>query len=98
MSFNLLALIVALNVMATIALWRTAARRPEKLKKQFITTLLRSKPIEPKHRQPGPLVEGWGITKRVQQFFVDFKDFADVVNWWFSEDETGWRLQELART
>jgi hypothetical protein len=96
MSCNLLALIVALNVMVTIALWRTAARRPEKLKKQFITTLLRSKPIEPKHRLPKPLVEGWGITKRVQQFFVDFKDFADVVNWWFSEVETGWRLQELA--
>ena len=97
MSFNLLALIVALNVMATIALWRTAARRPGKLKKQFITTLLHSEePIEPKHRLPKPLVEGWGITKRVQQFFVDFKDFADVVNWWFSEVKTGWRLQELS--
>jgi hypothetical protein len=32
MSFNVLAVIVVLNVLATITLWQTAARRPEKLK------------------------------------------------------------------
>jgi len=32
--------------MATITLWRTAARRPAKLKKKFLISLLRSERID----------------------------------------------------
>lgn len=52
MSFELLAVIVALYVMATIALWRTGARTPPRPKKEFINALMRSEPITPKHEPP----------------------------------------------
>jgi hypothetical protein len=54
----LLVVIVLLNVLVTIALWRTAARKPEKLKKKFITALLSSEPIVPKHQPPKAIGEG----------------------------------------
>jgi hypothetical protein len=86
MTFEILAIIVFLNVMATIALWRTAARRPERPKKKFLNRLWRSKPILPKHEPPPPLKEGaWGVGKEELQFFSDFEDFANVVNWWLAD-------------
>jgi hypothetical protein len=99
MTFNVLFIIVLLNVIATITLWRTAARRPAKLKKKFLTALLRSEPIVPKH-QPPKTLEGelqFMVSSREQQFFDDFKEFADVVNWWLANPDFGtpWRLQEL---
>jgi hypothetical protein len=100
MSFNVLVVVVILNALATIALWRNVARKPEKLRKQFIKALLHSEPIEPKHRQPKTIGEGWGVHEEDRKFFTDFADFADVANWWFSRPHVGepWRLQELPDT
>jgi hypothetical protein len=93
-----LTIIVFLNAVATIELWRRAARRPEKLKKKFLKRLFDTKPITPKHQQPPPLKEGYARGKKELQFFSDFADFADVVNWWLADPDVGgrpWRLQEL---
>jgi hypothetical protein len=98
MSFEVLTIIVVLNALATIALWRKAAHRPEKLKKTFLKQLLHSEPITPKHEPPPPLKkDAWGVDEEVLQFFDDFRDFANVVNWWLADDPVGspWRLQEL---
>jgi hypothetical protein len=54
MTFEILAIIVFLNVAATITLWRTAARRPEKLKKKFLNRLWRGKPITRFHGSVSP--------------------------------------------
>jgi hypothetical protein len=92
--------IVVLNVLATITLWQTAARRPEKLKKKFINALLHSQPIEPKHRQPKTIGEGWGVHDQDRKFFAEFENFAEVVNWWLlgPTEKLSWRLQERPDT
>jgi hypothetical protein len=101
-SFQILTIVVFLNAGATITLWQRAARRPEKLKKKFLNQLWHSKPITPKHQPPAPLKpDEWGINSRVLQFFSDFEDFANVVNWWLSSDielDSPWRLQELPKS
>src|SRR5262245_51684795 len=95
-TFEILAIIVFLNVVATITLWRAAARRPERLKKNFLNRLWRGKPITPKHEAPPPLKKGqWGVHSHDLQFFSDFEDFADVVNRWLEDPDNPWRLQEL---
>ena len=71
MTFDVVAIIVFLNAVATITLWRTAARKPEKLKKKFLTALLHSEPILPKHQLPKAIGEGWGITDDDRQFFKE---------------------------
>jgi hypothetical protein len=102
MTFEVLGVIVFLNVMATIALWRAAARKPEKLKKKFISALRDSKPIVPKHKPPKSIGESVPslVTKEDRLFFDDFQDFAVVVNWWLGDEHVGgpWRLQELPDT
>ena len=95
---ELLTIIVVLNVLATIALWRKAAHRPEKLKKKFLNQLLHSEPVTPKHEPPPALKkDAWGVNEKVLQFFDDFREFANVVNWWLADEHVGsaWRLQEL---
>jgi hypothetical protein len=98
-----LSIVVALNVLATIELWRRAARRPERPKKKFLNRLWDSKPIMPKHEPPPPLKEGaWGVGNEELQFFEDFEDFANVVNWWLADPDVHqdcpWRLQELPKS
>jgi hypothetical protein len=104
MTFGILTIIVLLNVAATIELWRRAARRPEKLNKKFGKRLWGSKPITAKHEPPPREVKTPGIFGRKaetewMQFFSDFEDFANVVNWWLAEDykQSPWRLQELPK-
>jgi hypothetical protein len=82
MADGILIVIVALNVMATITLWREAARRPHRLKKKFITALWRTSPIVPKHQRPKMIGETCPslVTERDQFFFDDFAELADVVN------------------
>lgn len=92
--------LIFLVVIAAIALLSEVARPPpaKKPKKKFLKHLLHSKPVPPKHQPPSPLKEGKeGITRGVQQFFADFEDFADVVNYWLADPHVGgpWRLQEL---
>lgn len=102
MTFSVLIALVILNVMAVVSLWRAAARRPARPKKRFIAALLHSDPIVPKHRRPKDSGEGFSslVSDQDRQFFNDFDDFADVVNWWFGDEHvgTGWRLQELPDT
>lgn len=99
---EVLAVIVAVNVLMTLSLWQVAARKPAKLKKKFIHSLLRSKPLVPKHQPAKAIGEGWQshVMDNDRQFFHDFDDFADVINWWLAEDPSGspWRLQELPDT
>ncbi len=54
---DLIIIIVAVNLLATFALWRKAARTPQALKKKFIAELLHSAPIEPKHDPPKAVAE-----------------------------------------
>jgi hypothetical protein len=104
MTFEILAVVVFLNVLATIELWRRAARRPEKLKKRFLKRVWESEPITPKHKPPPPLKpDAWGVGKQELQFFDDFKNFANVFNDWQVEPYayphgTPWRLQELPKS
>jgi hypothetical protein len=102
MTFYVLIVLVILNVMAVISLLGASARKPAKPTKQFITALLHSKPIVPKHRRPNAIGETFSslVSDEDRQFFKDFDDFADVVNWWFGDENvgTGWRLQELPDT
>jgi hypothetical protein len=102
MTFGVLVIIVFLNVMATIALWQEAARKPPKPKKKFFATLLHSKPIVPKHQPAKTVGEKFSslITKENRLFFDDFADFAAVVNWWLADEYVGgpWTLQELPDT
>jgi hypothetical protein len=104
MAFEILLFIVFLNIGATITLWRIAARKPEKLRKQFITAVMSSKPIVPKHQSPksmgGQLENTFLVSREDRMFFTDFVDFGVVVNWWLGDEDVGspWRLQELPNT
>jgi len=62
-------IIVFLNAMATLTLWRTAARRPEKLKKQFLNRLWRSKPITPNISGCLHLRQVHGVSERTSYNF-----------------------------
>lgn len=99
-TYYVLVIIVLLNASATITLWRAAARRPGKLKKKFTTALMRSKPIVPKHNPPKVAGDGFPVDDEDRLFFAEFKEFADVVNWWLADEDVGtnWRLQELPDT
>jgi hypothetical protein len=103
MKLEILASLVFLNMLATISLWQISARKPEKLKKKFLSALLHSEPITPRHQPPKCIGEGFGeplVSNDDQLFFADFRDFARVVNWWLSDSDVGgpWRLQELPDT
>src|SRR5262249_39197266 len=94
MTFEILTIIVIINAVATIELWRRAARRPVKLKKKFLNRLWRGKPITPKHEPPPPLTVF--VENRELQFLSDFENFANVINWQLADVRTApWRLQEL---
>ena len=102
MSFEVLITLVFLNLAATIMLWREAARKPQKLKKKFVTALLNSTPIAAKHEPPKNFDEDFPslVTESDRLFFEDFTDFGAVVNWWLADECVGgpWRLQELPDT
>ena len=65
MTFEVLGIIVFLNVMATIALWRHA-RKPEKLNKKFRNALLHAAPIAPNHQPPNKIGESAPSLVRLQ--------------------------------
>ena len=88
---TVLMIIIALNALATINLWREAVRRPARPSEKFIKALLRSEPIVPKHGTP----TRWtyeddtyiakyertpvGAMFRARRlFFYDFADFAVI--------------------
>jgi len=103
MTLELLAGLLFVNLLATISLWRVSARKPEKLRKKFLSALLHSAPITPNHQPPKSIGEGFSsplVSNDDQRFFDDFGDFARVVNWWLADSDVGspWRLQELPDT
>jgi hypothetical protein len=91
--------LVLLILFLTFVLWRV--QKPERLKKKFLTALLHSKPIVPKHQPPEGASEGFKISpfspEGDQRFFDDFQDFANVMDWWWTggPGRSPWRLQEL---
>src|SRR5215210_6003922 len=94
---SLLAIAIVLNLLATLAIWRNAARSPKRLKKAFIRDLRSSEPIQPK---PQKLAFSALATDQDRRFARDFDEFADILNSWLSRDTNlkPWRVQELPET
>jgi hypothetical protein len=59
-------------------------------------------PISPEHQRPSCLGDALAHTHLVgdddRQFFADFYGFGDVVNSVLADENSRWRLQELAKT
>lgn len=93
---EVITIVVGLNALATITLWREATRRPPRPKKEFIESLLHGDPITPKHNPPK--IAGGKFASHAddeyRHFFADFAAFADVVNWYLARHHSHWRLQE----
>jgi hypothetical protein len=92
---------VVINAIVTLSLWRmmaTKASRPAGLNKKAAKALWHSDPIVPRHDPPKAV--GGDFPSLVHDadrtFFDDFKEFADVVNWWFADEYVGsrFRLQD----
>lgn len=104
MSYEFLVSIVLINAVATFSLWRKLANngpnRP-RLNKKAATALWRSEPIVPKHNPPKMAGGEFSSLARDvdRMFFADFRDFADVINWWLADDFTAsrFRLQDLPK-
>src|SRR5262245_60818057 len=71
--------------------------KPEKPNKKFLKRIFDTKPITPKHEPPPPLKKGYAAREKELQFFSDFAEFANVVNWHLASEYNNrpWRLQEL---
>jgi hypothetical protein len=102
MSYEVLVAIVAINAIVTLSLWRmmaTKASRPAGLNKKAAKALWHSDPIVPRHDPPK--VVGGKFPSLVDEadrtFFDDFKEFAEVVNWWLADKYVAsrFRLQDL---
>lgn len=102
MAYEVLVLIVVVNVLVTVSLWRrmaSKANRGPELNKKASAQLWHSDPISPKHEPPkvagGEFAALAGKVDR--EFFADFRDFANVTNWWLADEFTAsrFRLQDL---
>ena len=89
--YEVLILLVLVNLGFTSYIWRTVRRGP---KQKFLGKLLNGKPITPNHT-PSSLRNGTElrITDEDRRFFSDFEMFADALNHRFEPNEP-WRLQE----
>jgi hypothetical protein len=97
MSYEVLVAIVAINAIMTLSLWRmmaTKVSRPAGLNKKAAKALWHSDPIVPQHDPPK--VPGGRFSDEDKAFFLDFREFADVVNQWLATSESRFRLQELS--
>jgi hypothetical protein len=102
MSNEVLIAIVAINAVVTLSLWRmmaTKANRPAGLNKKAAKALWHSDPIVPRHDPPKVMGSNFSSAFRDlnMAFFDDFREFADVVNWWFADKyvPSRFRLQDL---
>jgi hypothetical protein len=102
MTYEVLIIIVVINAVVTLSLWRKVAsksNRGPKLNKKAATALWRSDPIIPKHDPPKTAGGEYSSMARDidRRFFADFKDFADVVNWWLADEfrASRFRSQDL---
>jgi hypothetical protein len=88
MSYEVLSFIVAVNAVVTFslirALWQMdATKGPTRLNKKFAKLLWHSDPIVPRHDPPKidfSQREFQGVYAYRREFFLDFKEFADVMN------------------
>src|SRR6478672_13401051 len=89
--YEVLILLVLVNLGFTSYIWRTVMRGP---KRKFLGKLLNGKPITPNHTL-SLLRNGieLRITDEDRRFFSDFEVFADALNHRFEPKEP-WRLQE----
>jgi hypothetical protein len=102
MTYEVLVIIVAINAIVTLSLWRKVASKSSRgpnLNKKAATALWRSEPIIPKPDPPKTAgAEFSSLARDVDRhFFADFKDFADVVNRWLADEfmASRFRLQDL---
>ena len=102
MTYEVLVIIVVVNAIVTLSLWRKVASKPTRgpsLNKKAATALWRSDPIIHKHDPPKTAGAEWSSMARDvdRVFFADFRDFADVVNWWLADEYVAsrFRLQDL---
>jgi hypothetical protein len=97
-SFQILTAIAFVNLLATISLWRGAARKPIKPKRKLIKQLLHRNPIE--HSPPKAIEISSRLDEKDRQFLRDFAGFALVVNRWLDGEhvKSPFRLQELPDT
>jgi hypothetical protein len=102
MNYKVLVAIVVINALGTVSLWRmmaTKAGRPAGLNKRAAKALWHSDPISPKHDPPK--VAGGDFPSLANDvdkvFFADFREFADVVNWFLADKYVAsrFRLQDL---
>jgi hypothetical protein len=98
MTYEILAIVVAINAAITLSLWRKVSNRGRfKLNKKAAAALWRSDPIIPKH-DPPKIVGGEFSSLELdyhRQFFADFREFADVLNRWFADTASRFRMQDL---
>ncbi|MGY3558799.1 hypothetical protein ACVWXP_002068 [Bradyrhizobium sp. USDA 4463] len=102
MSYEVLTIIVVINAIATLSLWRLVAsksHRGPRLKKKAAAALWRSDPIVPKHDPPQAAGGDFSLMVRDgdRLFFADFMEFANVVNRWLANEfvASRFRLQDL---
>ena len=101
MNYDVLVFIVLANVVVTLSLLQAMGRKANKppgLNKKAAKLPWDSEPIKPKHEPPSPDAPFARIALDDHpRFFADFKEFADVVNWWLEEPfvQSCWRLQGL---
>lgn len=102
MSYEVIVAIVAINAVATLSLWRQVANkvnRPTGLNKKAAKALWQSGPMVPRHNPPKVVGGDFPslVDDKDKAFFADFKEFADVVNWFLADMHVGsrFRLQEL---
>jgi hypothetical protein len=102
MSYEVLMIIVVINAVVTLSLWRKVAgksNRGPKLNKKAASALWHSDPIVPKHDPPK--AAGGQFSSLAddddRRFFADFRDFANVVNRWLAKEyiASRFRLQDL---
>src|SRR5256885_15611361 len=89
--YEVLILLVLVNLGFTSYIWRTVRRGP---KRQFLGKLLNGKPITPNHT-PSSLRNGIELRSihGARRFFSDFEFFANALNHSFSPNEP-WRVQQ----
>src|SRR5258707_14780971 len=89
--YEVLVLLVLVNLGFTSYIWRTVRRGP---KRKFLGKLLNGEPITPNHT-PSSLRNGTElrITDEDRRFFSDLDMFADALNHSFEPNEP-WRSQQ----
>jgi hypothetical protein len=102
MTYHVLVIIVVINAVLTLSLWRKVASKSNerpKLNKKAANALWRSNLIVPKHDPPKAAGGEFSSLARDidRRFFADFKDFSDVINWWLADEfiASRFRLQDL---